>query len=235
MWRRAIRGSRRWRSWCRSAWADIAALVQFAQENAIDLVFPGPEGPLVAGITDAMAAAGIACCGPTAAAAQLEGSKAFTKEVADAAGIPTTRWERFTDAAEARDFASRRGAPIVVKADGLAGPARASWWRRPRRRRTPPSTASSRTGPVVIEECLSRAGGQPVRPVRRHGCRVPRHRARPQARGRRRHRAQHRRHGRHLPRAGFRPGAGDGPDHPPRPGGDGAPRHAVPRRALSPG
>ncbi len=100
---------------------DIAALVAFARDNAIDLVLPGPEAPLVAGITDAMAAAGIACCGPTAAAAQLEGSKAFTKDVAEAAGIPTARWERFEDAAEARDFVSRRGAPIVVKADGLAG------------------------------------------------------------------------------------------------------------------
>ncbi len=100
---------------------DIAALVAFARDNAIDLVLPGPEAPLVAGITDAMAAAGVACCGPTAAAAQLEGSKAFTKDVAEAAGIPTARWERFEDAAEARDFVSRRGAPIVVKADGLAG------------------------------------------------------------------------------------------------------------------
>ena len=100
---------------------DIAALVAFARDNAVDLVLPGPEAPLVAGVTDAMAAAGIACCGPTAAAAQLEGSKAFTKEVAEAAGVPTARWERFTDAAEARDFVTRRSAPIVVKADGLAG------------------------------------------------------------------------------------------------------------------
>jgi phosphoribosylamine--glycine ligase len=99
---------------------DIAALVTFAAENGVELVVPGPEAPLVAGLADAMAAAGIPCCGPTQAAAQLEGSKAFAKEVAEAAGIPTARYERFTDAAEARDFASRRGAPIVVKADGLA-------------------------------------------------------------------------------------------------------------------
>ena len=99
---------------------DIATLVGFAQDNAVDLVVPGPEAPLVAGIADAMEAAGIPCCGPTAAAAQLEGSKAFTKEICDAAGIPTAQWERFDDAEAAREFIRRRGAPIVVKADGLA-------------------------------------------------------------------------------------------------------------------
>jgi len=99
---------------------DIAALVAFARDNKIDLVVPGPEAPLVAGIADAMAHAGIACCGPTAAAAQLEGSKTFTKEVADAAGIPTAKWERFGNADAARAFVRLRGAPIVVKADGLA-------------------------------------------------------------------------------------------------------------------
>jgi phosphoribosylamine--glycine ligase len=99
---------------------DIAALVDFARENQVDLVVPGPEAPLVAGVADAMGLAGIACCGPSAAAARLEGSKTFTKEVCDAAGIPTALWERFDDAAAARDFVRRRGAPIVVKADGLA-------------------------------------------------------------------------------------------------------------------
>jgi len=99
---------------------DIAALVAFARENVIDLVVPGPEAPLVAGITDAMEASGIPCCGPTQAAAQLEGSKTFAKEICDAAGIPTARWERFEDADAAREFVRRRGAPIVVKADGLA-------------------------------------------------------------------------------------------------------------------
>jgi phosphoribosylamine--glycine ligase len=99
---------------------DFPALVAFAQDNAIDLVVPGPEAPLVAGITDAMEAASIACCGPTRAAAQLEGSKSFTKEICDAAGIPTAQWERFEDIAAARAFIRRRGAPIVVKADGLA-------------------------------------------------------------------------------------------------------------------
>jgi phosphoribosylamine--glycine ligase len=99
---------------------DIADLVRFAQDNAVDLVVPGPEAPLVAGIADAMGMAGIACCGPSAAAARLEGSKSFTKEICEAAAIPTALWERFDDPAAARDFVRRRGAPIVVKADGLA-------------------------------------------------------------------------------------------------------------------
>jgi phosphoribosylamine--glycine ligase len=99
---------------------DFSELVAFAVVNKVDLVVPGPEAPLVAGITDAMNAAGIACCGPSMAAAQLEGSKTFTKEIADAAGIPTAKWERFEDAGTAREFVRRRGAPIVVKADGLA-------------------------------------------------------------------------------------------------------------------
>jgi phosphoribosylamine--glycine ligase len=98
---------------------DFPALVAFAQDNEIDLVVPGPEAPLVAGIADAMEAAGIPCVGPSREAAQLEGSKTFTKELCDAAGIPTAQWERFDDAEAAREFVRRRGAPIVVKADGL--------------------------------------------------------------------------------------------------------------------
>jgi phosphoribosylamine--glycine ligase len=99
---------------------DFPALVAFAQDNEIDLVIPGPEAPLVAGIADAMEAASIPCIGPSHAAAQLEGSKAFTKELCDAAGIPTAQWERFDEADAAREFIRRRGAPVVVKADGLA-------------------------------------------------------------------------------------------------------------------
>ena len=98
---------------------DFPALVAFARDHAIDLVVPGPEAPLVAGIADAMDAAGVPCIGPSRAAAQLEASKTFTKELCDAAGIPTAQWERFDDAEAARDFVRRRGAPVVVKADGL--------------------------------------------------------------------------------------------------------------------
>jgi phosphoribosylamine--glycine ligase len=100
---------------------DIPGLVAFARDHAVDLVVPGPEAPLVAGLADALGEAGIACCGPSAAAARIEGSKSFAKELCDAAGIPTASWERFDDAAAARAFVRRHGAPIVVKADGLAG------------------------------------------------------------------------------------------------------------------
>ena len=99
---------------------DVAALVAFALENAMDLVVAGPEAPLTLGLSDACAAAGIACFGPSAAAAQLEGSKAFCKQVADAALVPTAAWARFDNAADARAHIRAHGAPIVVKADGLA-------------------------------------------------------------------------------------------------------------------
>jgi phosphoribosylamine--glycine ligase len=99
---------------------DVAGLVAFARDNAVDLVVAGPEAPLTLGLADACAAAGIRCFGPSAAAAQLEGSKTFTKEVADAAGVPTAAWARFEDANAARAYVRDKGAPIVVKADGLA-------------------------------------------------------------------------------------------------------------------
>ncbi|HEX4261430.1 MAG TPA: phosphoribosylamine--glycine ligase [Acetobacteraceae bacterium] len=99
---------------------DVAGLVAFARDKKIDLVVPGPEAPLVAGLADALAAAGIRCCGPSAAAARLEGSKSFAHAICDEAGIPTARWEAFDDAEAAIDFIRRRGAPLVVKADGLA-------------------------------------------------------------------------------------------------------------------
>jgi phosphoribosylamine--glycine ligase len=99
---------------------DISAIVAFAVTQQLDLVVCGPEAPLTLGLADACAAAGIRCFGPSAAAARLEGSKAFTREVADAAGAPGARWARFTDADAARAYIRAQGAPIVVKADGLA-------------------------------------------------------------------------------------------------------------------
>ena len=98
----------------------LDGLVRWAGENAIDLVVPGPEAPLVAGITDLMTAAGITCFGPSAAAARLEASKAFTKQVLDRAGVPTARWQQFDRSAPAIAYIEKLGAPIVVKADGLA-------------------------------------------------------------------------------------------------------------------
>jgi phosphoribosylamine--glycine ligase len=99
---------------------DIPAIMAFATTQQVDLVVAGPEAPLTLGLADACAAAGIKCFGPSAAGARLEGSKAFTREVADAAGAPGAHWARFTDPAAARAHIRAQGAPIVVKADGLA-------------------------------------------------------------------------------------------------------------------
>lgn len=99
---------------------DIQALVAFAKNNAIDLVLAGPEAPLVAGLADALEEEAIPCCGPSLLAAQLEASKTFAKQICEHAGIPTALWERFDNAEHARDFVRRRGAPVVIKADGLA-------------------------------------------------------------------------------------------------------------------
>ncbi|MSP66585.1 MAG: phosphoribosylamine--glycine ligase [Alphaproteobacteria bacterium] len=99
---------------------DIPGLVAFARAERIGLVVVGPEGPLVAGLVDALQAEGIKAFGPTAAAARLEGSKGFTKDLAARAGIPTAAYGRFADAAAARAYVAAHGAPIVVKADGLA-------------------------------------------------------------------------------------------------------------------
>jgi phosphoribosylamine--glycine ligase len=99
---------------------DHVALVDFCRVQRVDLVVVGPEAPLVAGIVDALAAAGIPAFGPTKAAARLEGSKGFTKELCRDAGIPTAAYGRFQDRAAAEAYVRAQGAPIVVKADGLA-------------------------------------------------------------------------------------------------------------------
>lgn len=99
---------------------DGAAVVAFCEENAIDFVIVGPEAPLAAGVADACRAAGVLTFGPSAAAARLEASKAFTKEICDACNAPTAGYARFTDAAAAKDYVRATGAPLVVKADGLA-------------------------------------------------------------------------------------------------------------------
>ena len=99
---------------------DGAAVVAFAKENAIDFVIVGPEAPLAAGVADTLRAAGILAFGPSKEAAQLEASKAFTKAVCDAANAPTAAYGHFTDKAEAIAYVKAQGAPIVIKADGLA-------------------------------------------------------------------------------------------------------------------
>jgi phosphoribosylamine---glycine ligase len=100
--------------------ADHAAVIAFCRTNQIDFVVVGPEAPLCAGIVDDLEAAGIKAFGPTRTAAQLEGSKGFTKDLCRTNNIPTAAYERFRSADPAKAYIRHRGAPIVVKADGLA-------------------------------------------------------------------------------------------------------------------
>ena len=166
--------------------------------SGADLVVVGPEAPLVAGVADAVRAKGIACFGPSAAAARLEGSKSFAKEVMAAADVPTARAVTATDAGRPRPRRwTRFGAPYVVKNDGLAAGkgvvvtddraaalAHAAGVRPGRDRGVP-----------------RRPGGLPVRRHRRRDGRAAHAGAGLQARRRRRHRPQHRRHGRVHPAA----------------------------------
>lgn len=99
---------------------DIPALVNFAKENAVDLTIVGPEAPLVLGVVDAFRAEGLKIFGPTKAAAQLEGSKAFTKDFLARHHIPTAEYRNFTEIEPALAYVREKGAPIVIKADGLA-------------------------------------------------------------------------------------------------------------------
>ncbi len=96
------------------------AVTTFAEENAVDFVIVGPEAPLAAGVADRLREAGLLVFGPSAAAAQLEASKSFTKSICDAAQAPTAAYAHFNDAETARAYIKSQGAPIVVKADGLA-------------------------------------------------------------------------------------------------------------------
>ncbi|CAN7218744.1 phosphoribosylamine--glycine ligase [Rhizobium sp. LjRoot98] len=100
--------------------ADNAAVLDFCRTETIDFVVVGPEAPLVAGLADTLRDAGIAVFGPSAAAAQLEGSKGFTKDICAKYNIPTGAYQRFTSAEPAKAYIREQGAPIVIKADGLA-------------------------------------------------------------------------------------------------------------------
>jgi phosphoribosylamine--glycine ligase len=100
--------------------ADHTAVIRFCADNSIDLVVVGPEAPLVAGLVDDLTTAGIKCFGPKQAAAQLEGSKGFTKDLCAEFGIPTAAYGRFKDAASAKAYLAAQKLPIVIKADGLA-------------------------------------------------------------------------------------------------------------------
>jgi len=100
--------------------ADHTAVIRFCSDNAIDLVVIGPEAPLVAGLVDDLSTAGIKCFGPRQAAAQLEGSKGFTKDLCREFDIPTAAYGRFADAETAKAYLAKQKLPIVIKADGLA-------------------------------------------------------------------------------------------------------------------
>ncbi|HYD70855.1 phosphoribosylamine--glycine ligase, partial [Azospirillum sp.] len=95
---------------------DVDAIVAWVKDNGIDFVVIGPEGPLVLGLADKLAAAGVKAFGPSAAAAALEGSKGFMKDLLAKYGVPTAFYQRFTDADAAKDYVRTHGAPIVVKA-----------------------------------------------------------------------------------------------------------------------
>jgi phosphoribosylamine---glycine ligase len=113
-------GIARWAECVDAEPCDAAAVVRIAREQSIDLVIVGPEAPLVAGVADALRAAGVAVFGPNAAAARLEGSKGFTKDLCKANGIPTADYVRAEKADDARQALQRFSIPVVIKADGLA-------------------------------------------------------------------------------------------------------------------
>jgi phosphoribosylamine---glycine ligase len=113
-------GIARWAECVAADPCDPAAVVELARSSGTDLVVIGPEAPLVAGVADALRSAGIAVFGPSAAAAQLEGSKGFTKDLCRDNGIPTADYVRVERAAEAHAALGRFGVPVVIKADGLA-------------------------------------------------------------------------------------------------------------------
>jgi phosphoribosylamine--glycine ligase len=129
-----------------------AAVVEFAKSHSIDLVVVGPEAPLVAGVADALREAGIAVFGPNAAAAQLEGSKGFTKDLCRANAIPTADYERVERASDARAALDKFGIPVVIKADGLAAGKGVTVAMT--RAEAEAAIDSAGDGPMVIEEFL---------------------------------------------------------------------------------
>ena len=135
---------------------DSEALLAFVRERQIGLVVIGPEAPLVAGVADGLRAAGVAVFGPDAQGAQLEGSKAYSKTFMEQNGIPTARYATFDAAEPALAYVREQGAPIVVKADGLAA-GKASWWPKPwRLPKTRYAAASTARSATRARPCSSR-------------------------------------------------------------------------------
>jgi phosphoribosylamine--glycine ligase len=130
---------------------DGAAVLALVRERQIGLVVVGPEAPLVAGVADALRAAGVPVLGPSAAAAQLEASKGFTKDLCAEHGIPTARFRRFADAAEAHHYVAVHPLPVVVKADGLAGGKGVTV---AETNEEGLAALAEIHGPVVVEQCL---------------------------------------------------------------------------------
>lgn len=130
--------------------ADHASVAAFCREKMVELVVVGPEAPLVAGLADDLRAAGIRVFGPSRQAAQLEGSKGFTKDLCAEYGIPTAAYRRFSDAQSAKAYVKEKGVPIVVKADGLAAGKGVT------------VAASLEEALAAIDACLSETGGEVV-------------------------------------------------------------------------
>jgi phosphoribosylamine--glycine ligase len=130
---------------------DAAAVLAFVRDARVGLVVVGPEAPLVAGVVDVLRAAGVPVFGPTKAAAQLEASKGFTKELCRANNIPTAGFRRFADAAEAHHYVAVHPLPVVVKADGLAGGKGVTV---AETNEEGLAALADIKGPVVVEECL---------------------------------------------------------------------------------
>ena len=151
---------------------DHAAVIALAKAQNIDFVVIGPDAPVVAGLGDDVRAAGIDCFGPSKAAARIEGSKAFTKALCDRMGIPTAAYDRFDTESAALRYIAEKGAPIVIKADGLALGKGVTVAMTVEEAETAVrdcfSGAFGSSGEeVVIEEFLSGRGSQCLRPLRR--------------------------------------------------------------------
>ncbi len=182
--------------------SDVPALLSFARREKIDLTIVGPEAPLAAGIVDEFTATGLACFGPTRNAAQLEGSKSFSKAFCERHGIPSAAYRAFTDIEPARIYVRKASFPLVIKADGLAaGKGVVIAQTQEEAERTIEGMLSGESfgsagREVVIEEFLEGEEVELHCPRRRRTIPRTRKLAGSQTHRRRRHRPQYRRHGR---------------------------------------
>ncbi|SUB18987.1 Phosphoribosylamine--glycine ligase [Pantoea agglomerans] len=180
---------------------DVPALLEFARREKIDLTIVGPEAPLVIGIVDAFREAGLAIFGPTQAAAQLEGSKAFTKDFLARHQIPSAEYQNFTEVEPALAYLREKGAPIVIKADGLAAGKGVivAMTLQEAEDAVQDMLAGNAFGDaghrIVIEEFLDGEEASFIVMVGRRACAAHGHQPGSQTRGRWRYRSEHRRNG----------------------------------------